>query len=82
MSAPAFTVRGMDISLFQAYDRKGNRILIANDGLSMAIDARTQGTIGVWDLREDTGWTKDDRDFIDLDEWKAAVDEILAASGE
>lgn len=63
-----------------ALDRNGNRVLIFNGEIAQAFDARTSGTIGVWTPATSTGWTKDDRDFTDLSEWKAAVDEILAAS--
>lgn len=62
------------------YDRKGDRVLIFNGEIAQAFDARTSSTIGVWTAKTSTGWTKDDRDFTDVEEWKAAVDEILASS--
>jgi len=67
-------------AMIETYDRRGDRILIGNDDLLQAFDARTSGTIGVFNWSEQTGWTKDDRDFTDINEWKAHVDEILAGA--
>lgn len=68
----------MNIREIKTLDTRGNRVLIFDGEIAQAFDKRTSGTIGVWTDSTSTGWTKDDRDFTDLEEWKAAVDEILA----
>lgn len=69
-----------DLDKFQSLDRKGDRVLIVSDGLAQGFHAPSSSTLGVFNLREGSGWTRDGRDFLDDVAWREHIDALARLS--
>ncbi len=70
----------VDLSQFQSILRRGDLVIAVDDGLAQAHHAPTSSTLGVFDIAQGTGWTRDDRDFDDVGAWKAHVESLSRRS--